>query len=316
MRYYLFTLVASVALAQSTAVNYQTDLNGRLVEGNRLQVGAKGDRTELSDSINGRKVPREVTETRVLSESPTGRVVETITRKFDPTGQPSTAVRTVSEEQTRGNATTIRATTYVSDVNGRFQEGERRTVESVKQGTTTSSEVTSQVTIARPGPSGSFDTIEKRTVVSVKDKDKLHEDETVYRPAQNSAFVPAEHEVRDSRTEGGVQSTTIQNYKPDYTGKMELMTQEVSKTTQKSDGSSITERNVYARTSDGVAVTGDNAQRVRAQEIVVRTKGPGDAVIEVTNLRQTSPGDTNRLGEPRKVSETVCVGKCDAALKP
>jgi hypothetical protein len=313
VRYCFFTLLlASLASAQSTAVNYRTDLNGRLVEGNRIDVGSKGERTELSDSINGRKVPREVTETRVLSESASGRVVETVTRKFDPTGQPSTAVRTVSEEQTHGNATTIRATTYVSDVNGRFQEGERRTIESVKQGSTTSSDVT----IARPGPSGTFDTVEKRKVVSVSDKDNLHEDATVYRPVQNAGFVAAEREVRDRRKDASVDSTTTQSFRPDYTGRMELMTQEVAKTTNQPDGSIVTEKNIYGRATDGVAVTGDNVQRVRAQEIIVRTKGPGDTVVEVTNLRQTSPGDPTRLGEPRKVSETVCTGKCTGALQP
>jgi hypothetical protein len=317
MRYCLFTLLliavaSELASAQSIASNYRPDLNGRLVEGSRLDVGPKGDKTELSDSMNGRKVPREVTETRVISEGPSGKVVETVTRKFDPTGQPGGVVKTVSEEQTHGNATTIRATTYVSDVNGRLQEGERRTVESVKQGTTTSSDVT----IARPGPTGSFDTVEKRKVVSVADKDSVHEDETVYRPAQNAGLVPAEREVRDTKKETGGASQTTQVYRPDYTGRMELMTQEVAKTTEKPDGTTVIEKNVYGRATDGVDVTADTAQRVRAQEIIVRTKGAGDAVVETTTLRQTTPGDPTRLGEPRKVSETVCTGKCTGPLQP
>ena len=313
MRYCLLTLLAtSFACAQSTASNYRPDLNGRLVEGSQLDVGPKGDKTERSDSMNGRKVPREVTETRVISESPTGRVIETVTHKFDPTGQPGPVVKTVTEEQTHGNSTTIRATTYFSDTNGRLQEGERRTVESVKQGATTSSDVT----IARPGPSGAFDTIEKRKVVSVADKDSVHEDETVYRPTQSAGLVPAEREVRDSRKQAGGASQTREVYRPDYTGRMELMTQEVAKTTERPDGTTVTEKNVYARSTDGVAVTGDTAQRVRAQEVIVRSKGAGDTVVETTTLRQTTPGDPTRLGEPRKVSETVCTGKCTGPLQP
>lgn len=317
MRYCLFTLLVTsfapaFTAAQSAAVTYRPDLNGRLVGGNEISADAKGGRRELSDSINGRTVPREVTETRVISESPTGRVVETITRKFDPTGQPSDAVRTVTEEQTQGDKTTIRATTYITDVNGRYQEGERRTVESVKQGTTTSSDVT----VARPGPSGAFDTVEKRKVVSVAADDKLHEEVTVFRPSQSAGLVPAERQIRDEKKSPDGSSVTTQTYRPDFTGRMELMVQEVAKVTEHPDGSSVTERNVYGRATDGVDVTGDTAQRIRAQEVVVRTKAAGDKVVEVTTLRQTTPGDPTRLGEPRKVNETVCTGKCDGPLKP
>jgi len=316
VRYCLFTLLVTftcaLASAQSASVVYRPDLNGRLVDGRQLDVGPKGDKTELSDSMNGNKVPREVTETHVISASPTGRVVETITRKFDPTGQPGNIVKTVTEEQTHGNSTTIRATTYVSDVNGQLQEGERRTVESVKQGTTTSSDVT----ISRPGPSGSFDTVEKRKVVSVADKDHVHEDETVYRPVQNAGFAVAEREVRETRKGSGGSSSTTQVYRPDYTGGMELMTQEVSKTTDKPDGTSVTEKNIYGRETDGVAVTSGDGQRIRAQEVIVRAKGAGGAVVETTSLRETTPGDPTRLGEPRKVSETVCTGKCTESPKP
>ncbi|MEQ1948048.1 MAG: hypothetical protein ABL995_12715 [Bryobacteraceae bacterium] len=307
MRYCLLTLVtASLAFAQATSTNYQPDLNGRLVEGNRAAVGPKGDRTELSDSMNGRKVPREVTETRILSEGPSGRVTETITRKFDPTGQPGLVTRTVTESQVKGNATTTRSTTYVSDVNGRMQEGERRTIESVKQGNTT----TSEVGIARPGPTGSFDTVEKRKVVSVADEKAVHEDETVYRPAQNTGFVAAEREIRDTKKDANGASTTKQSYTPGNTGQLELMAQEVIKTQEKPDGSSVTERNIYRRSTDGVAVSSDTGQRLRAQEILVRAKTAGDGVVETLSVREPSPGDPGRLGAARKVSETVCTGKC------
>ena len=205
MKYCLLTLAtASLAFAQANISSYQPDLNGRLVEGIRAAVSPNGDRTEVSDSMNGRKVPREVTEVRVLSEGPTGRVVETTTRKFDPTGQLGAVTRTVTDEQTVGNKTIIKATTYVSDVNGRLQEGERRVVEAVKQGNTTSSDVS----IARPTLNGAFETVEKRMVVSVADEKSVHEDETIYRPSQNTGFTPVEREVRDVKKDPGAVSTT------------------------------------------------------------------------------------------------------------
>lgn len=297
---------AALAFSQAASTNYQPDLNGRLVEGNRVAVGPKGDRTELSDSMNGRKVPREVTETRIISDGPSGRVTETITRKYDPTGQPGLVTRTVTESQVTGNTTTLRSTVYVSDVNGRMQEGERRIVESVKLGSTT----TTDVSIARPGPTGTFETVEKRKLTAVTDEKNIHEDETVFRPVQNTGFAAAEREVRDTKKDASGASTTKQSYTPGNTGRLELMAQEVIKTQEKPDGSSVTERNIYRRTTDGAAVSSDSGQRLRAQEILVRSKTGGDGIVETLSVRETSPGDPSRLGVARKVSETVCTGKC------
>ncbi len=169
MKYCVHSLLcASLALAQShgssTTGLIVPDLNGNRVEA-AVYTAKDGDRQELTQSVNGRKVPLQQSETHVLSDGPSGKTTETLTRKYDATGQLVSTERTVVEEKKLPNGAVIHATTYRSDLNGRMAEAERRTIESQTQGPTSST----NVTVSRPGISGSFDVAEKRSVISNAD---------------------------------------------------------------------------------------------------------------------------------------------------
>jgi hypothetical protein len=306
MKYCLYALVAAAAgLAQSNTASYITDINGRRVEVTSSTSPRDGEQTELSQSVNGRKVPLEQTETHILSKgNPT--VTETIVRKFDRTGQMISTERTVQEEQKRGSGSTIRATIYRSDTNGRLLEDERRVIETQTQGTST----TSDVVISRAGPTGSFDPVEKRKVVTTGDANTTHENQTVYRPSQSGQFFEAQREAKDTHKVGNKTLENAANYEVDYTGKMQLVRQTVSNTTKASDGSEVTEMNIYERASAGRPRDEQAGQKIDEQRIIERTKGPNGAVIETTTVRRPTLADQSHLGEPNKISETICTGKC------
>jgi hypothetical protein len=307
MKYCLYALVVAAAgLAQSNTAAYITDINGHRVEVTSAVTTRDGEHTELSQSVNGRQVPLEQTKTRTLSESPNQTVTETIVRKFDRTGQIISTERTVQDEQKHGDASTIHATIYRSDTNGALREDERRVIETQTQGPAT----TSDVVISRAGASGSFDPVEKRKVVTTGDTTTTHENETVYRPSQSGQFFEAQREVKDTQKAGNKTVENAATYQIDYTGKMQLVSQTQSTTTKASDGSEVTEMNVYERNSLGRPRDEQSGPKIDEQRIIERTKGPNGAVIETTTVRRPTLADPSHLGEPRQISETICTGKC------
>src|ERR1700675_236659 len=108
-------------LAQSTTSTYVNDINGRRVQS--ASVGSTdGTHTEITQSVNGRKVPLEQTEQHVVRQDASGSVIETTVLKFDSDGHLASTVKTVTEEQKRANGSSKQSTTYRSDINGRMSE--------------------------------------------------------------------------------------------------------------------------------------------------------------------------------------------------
>jgi len=287
------------------------DLNGNRVEA-AIYTAKDGDRQELTQSINGRQVPLEQSDTRVLNEGPGGRTTETLTRKYDATGQVISTERTVVEEKKTGSGSVIHATVYRSDLNGQMAESERRTIETQTQGTNS----TSNVTVSRAGINGTFDVAEKRNVVTNTDGKKVHETEVVQIPAANGQFIDTIREVREQNTVDGVATSTSARYVPDLTtGKMSLASQQVSTVKKAADGSLVTQVDHYAPAAYGIARAENATPQLREQEVIVRREKNG-VVTESTTVSRPTMQDPNRLGPAAPVSELVCKGKCDGPLKP
>ena len=315
MKYCFYSfLCAGLALAQSSGKSTTDllvpDLNGNRVEA-AVYTAKDGDRQELTQSINGRKVPLQQSETHVLSDGPNGRTTETLTRKYDATGQLVSTERTVVEEKKTPTSATIHATVYRSDLNGQMAESERRTIETQIQGPISST----NVTISRPGISGSFDVAEKRSVVSNADGKTVHETESVQIPAANGQLMEVAREVREMSTINGTTTSTEARYEPDFTGKMSLASQQVATMKKDADGSLVTQVDRYAPAAYGIARTENATQQLKEQEVIVRREANG-VVTETTSVSRPSLQDPNRLGPSTPVSELVCSGKCDGPLKP
>jgi hypothetical protein len=314
VKYCFYSLLcAGIALGQSgdksTTSLLLPDLNGNRVEA-AVYTAKDGDRKELTQSINGREVPLERSDTHVLSEGPNGRTTETLTRKYDATGQVISTERTVVEEKKTPGGSEIHSTVYRSDLNGQMAESERRTIETQIQGATS----TTNVTIARPGISGSFDVAEKRNLVKNTDGKTVHETEVVQIPAANGQLMEALRQVRDQTTVDGATTSTTVRYEPNFTGNLSLASQQVATTKKAADGSLVTEVNLYAPAAYGIAREENATAKLREQNVTVRREMNG-VVTETTMVSRPTLQDPSRLGPPASVSELACKGKCDGPLK-
>ena len=311
MKYCFHSLLyAGLAFAQSNITEFVPDLNGRSVAA-AAYTAKNGDRTELTQSINGRRVPLQSSETRILSDGPQGRIAETVVRKYDATGKLASTERIVIETQKRPNGAPVHATVFRTDVNGQMQEAERRTVETQADGPTAHT----AVTVSRPGLSGSFEVAEKRNVVSTADGKTLHETEVIERPVQAGQFAEVGREIRDQATVGGETKSTITNYEPDFTGKMSLIRQQVANIIKAPDGSMVTEVDLYAPSAYGIARDQSATPKLKEQDVIVRKEKNG-VVTETTTVSRPLLADPNRLGPTQTVSEFVCTGKCEGPLQP
>lgn len=305
MKYYVLLFTAAIAGAQSVSSTYTTDVNGRSVAGDSF-VTKDGKHTETTQSINGKKVPLEQSDERVISQSATGRVTEKIIRKFDPDGHLASTERVVTEEQTRPSGSVVNMTTFRSDVNGGMHQDERKVVETNKHGATTDT----NIVIDRPTVNG-FGTVEKRAVVSETSGDTTHSDEVVYRASQNGGFFPAVRKVTDTTASANktVEKTAL--YEPIAdAGTMQLTRQTVSTTTTRPDGSSVDEVNYYGPAVPGTSRDANAAPQLYEQDVIERKPGANGTVVESLSARRATVSNPNHLGPAVKVSETVCTGKC------
>ena len=96
------------------------------------------------------------------------------------------------------------------------------------------------------------------------------------------------------------------------TGQLKLARQSVSTTSKRSDGTEVTEVNLFARAVDGRLQDNESPQQIKEQQIIERRKRADGAVVEALSVRRPAMSDPKRLGELKQVSETVCRGKCSA----
>jgi hypothetical protein len=300
-------LAAVGAFAQSSNTTYTTDINGYRVA-TAPTTSSDHTQTQLSRSVNGRLVPLEQREEKVLRKDSTGSVTETIVRKYNPEGQLTGTERVLTEQQaTSGGGSSVRTTTYRSDVNGREQEAERRSVETRVAGNTTSTETS----VARPTLNGSFETIEKRSSVSVGPEANKTTTESVYRASPSGGLSVALRTVTQESKSNGQTVKNVADYEPGITGQLELHSQAVSTTTKTPDGNETTQVDLYAAAADGHVQETGAKQQIKEEQIITRKKGPDGSVTETLSVRRPSVSDATHLGSLQKISETVCQGKCE-----
>ncbi len=305
MKYYVFLLATTLASAQSVSSTSTTDLNGHTVVDGSV-VSNDGTHTETTKSVNGRTVPLEQSDEKVISESSTSRVTEKIVKKFDPEGNLVSTTRVLTEEQKRPSGSVVNTTTFRSDINGQMHQDEHKTVETNTHGATTDV----STVIEKPTLNGT-ETVEKRTEVSETSGNSTHSDETVYRVGQNGEFDPAVRKVTETTQSDGktVENTALYEPIANVSG-LQLSRQTVSTTTTHPDGSASVETSYFGPAVPGNVRDPNAAQQLYEQDIVERKPATGGKVTETLTARRASMSDPTQLGPPIKVSETVCTGKC------
>lgn len=314
MKLFIVAALASVFLlsAQESSVSTTTavDINGNRVSDGPSVIRSKSDgrseTTEVVQSINGRTIPIERVEQRVVSEDSSGRVVERLIRRYDQTGNPTSPVKEIIAEQKRPDgSSTKQVSTYRGDINGGMQLIEKSTTQTQVSGSTENAETVVQ----RPTVNGSLDTVEKQSTVKVKQPSGYTEDTTTYRSDGNGGFRPAVRETTEHSDQGQQSSDSMAEYELNPDGRLQLHSQKVTKTVTASDGSKDQVVDIFGQNVPGT--TDPGALKLQEQQLIQRKPGPNDTVTQTLSVRRPTVSDPHTLGPARQLSETVCRGKCD-----
>ncbi|MFN7932949.1 MAG: hypothetical protein U0R19_06450 [Bryobacteraceae bacterium] len=300
-----FAFLCLPAAAQQTAT-YSTDLNGRRMADATYSTSTSGGvttRTEMTQSVNGRMVPLESVEERVIREDANGRVVERITRKFDPNGRPGMAEKQqIQERKNADGSVSSTVDTFRSDLNGRFELMERVTTQASKSGNTTNA----NVQVERPTLNGTMDVVERKTRVATEDKNSAQSDTTTFRKDPSGRFVETFRVVTNAGDQNGQRVENTAQYESTQMGKLELTQQSVARVKKNTDGTETREVDVY-RNVPGRVVQSATPPLLERQ--VIEQRKSGDQLVETTVVMRPSINDPNRLGAPMKIGERVCTGK-------
>lgn len=310
-RFILCCTVSILALsAQDSSVRTTTSVD---VNGNRVIDGPQVDQTksrnaiettERMQSINGRMVPIERVDERILRDDANGRVTERLIHRFDATGNPTTPLKEVIEEQKRPDgSSTTQTTRYQNDINGSQQIVQKSITDTRKSG----SSETSSTELLRP-VDGSLQTVEKKETVRVKEGNGYREEDTTYRRDGNGGFGVAIRQTKEHKEQGGQASDNTAEYEIGPDGTLQLHNQSVATTVTRPDGSKDSVVNLFGRSAPGT-VDSDGKLKLFEQQIVEQKQRPGGSV-ETLSVRRPSVSDPNTLGPTQQISETTCKGKC------
>jgi hypothetical protein len=306
---------ASLAFSQDASVitHRSVDVNGhRVVEGPdvvQTKSPNSSTSTEIMQSVNGRSVPLERREERVLRDDASGRLVETLVRTYDQAGNPTQPVKQVLDEQKQPDgSSTTQIATYRADLNGKMQLIQKSVTEMRKSG----SSETSETVLQRPSVNGSLETVEKQSTVKSNQSGGNYQKETLtYQRDGNGNFALAVKQVIDHSQDGGVATENAARYEV-IDGRLQLHSQTVSKVVSRPDGSKESELNLFAPNTLGTVDTGGSQKlKLREQQISEKRPGPGGTVVETVTVRRPSLSDQTVLGPAKQISETICRGKCD-----
>lgn len=313
-RFICTVLLASAgAFAQtSTSASNSVDINGKRVYDGAETIQSKSGSTTVITrtlpSINGRQVPVERVEERVVRDDASGRVVERVIQKFDPQGNPTPPVKETVEEQKRPDgSSTTQTSTYRQDINGHMQLAEKSVTDLRKSGSTE----TTDTSIQRPTINGSVETVEKQSETKIKAATGggYQQESVTYRKDAGGSFYPAVRQTTEHIEQGGQSTDNTAQYEIGPSGQMELHSQSVANTVTSADGSKSTVLDVFEKKVPGTVNT-SGSLALQEQQIINRKKGPGDTVVETVDVRRPSIADPKVLGPARQISETVCKGNC------
>ncbi len=309
----LCTAFAVFALsAQDSSVRVTTSVD---VNGNRVPDGAQVDLTKTGNSVettervrsfNGRLVPLERVDERILRDDAAGRVTERVIHRFDANGNPTTPLKEIVEEQKRSDGATIQTTRYQNDINGAQQMIQKSITDVRKNG----SSETISTEVQRP-LNGSIQTVERKETVRVKDGTGYREEDTTYRPDGNGGLGVRVRETKEHTEQGGQSSDNTAEYETGPEGTLQLHSQTVATTITRPDGSKDSVVNLFGRSAPGT-VDSDGKLKLFEQQIIEQKQRAGNTLVETLSVRRPSVSDPNTLGPTQQISETTCKGKCTA----
>ena len=297
--------VAGLSFAQQTVVSSGTfDVNGRRVEGASSlvnQAPGSAERIETVRSVNGRNVPVESVEDKIVSDIGGVKIIERMVKLYDANGRPGPPDKVHIEERKNADGSVNTATSVMrADLNGNYALAERTVTAAKKSGDTTNS----NTVVERPTVNGLLEVVERKEVVRRETADGgMSQNSSVSRRDTNGRFGEAAKQVLEKTVSGGQTVENVATYEVRSTG-IQLIRQTVSK---QMTGSNQKEVDVFESGQPGRV--GDATPQLRERQIVEKTP-TANGMVERISVRRPLPSDPNRLGSAQKVEEIICTGQC------
>lgn len=285
VRVLVLLALATAALGQRSG-NSAFDLNGNRMEGaqtSRIETASGERRVVTVNSINGRPVPVESVEDRIVSKSESGQVVERTVIRYDADGNPGPPEKMrIEQAKHPGGGETVSTTLWRGDWNGNLALAERSVAEKRPDGS-------AETRIERPAENGSLEMVE-RVTLAVQDS---RAEATRYRRDANGGFYAAEREVTVTTKRDGEITADTTRYRPGSTAEFEPAERMVSRTIVRPDGSKVEETDVYSKLGADVSSEPRLARQIRQEQ----TSGPGGAAVTVTSVRPQPGADYQKVQE-------------------
>jgi hypothetical protein len=296
----LLVVCCAPAWAQAS---YSYDMNGRRVESGRLN-GATVT-VETAPSANGRRVPLERIEERVVEQDGSRSVVERTIRRFDQNGNPAQTEKVRIEERKSADGTASTETvTWRADINGRLELAERARAEARPS----AAGLRTETTIERPTLNGAFEPREKRSTTERKSDGRVQRETVTWRPDSNRRFGEVLRQVTERTERDGRTTENTAQYEVGPAGKMEIALQSVSRSVKNADGSERVEVDLFRNVVPGRPRAGEPG--LIEQQLVERRPGAGGTVVESVSVRRPLPDGSQPAGAYQKIAERVCAGEC------
>ena len=268
------SIVFLLLLGQQEVTHRTYDINGHAVSRTR-SASAGGASTTTVRNLNGREVPVESVEERVIADG----VVERTIRRYDPNGNPGPVERVRIETHKSADGTVeVRSTMQRGDINGNLAAVQRSTA--VTRGNETVE------TVERPAAGGGFEVAERR--------------ETTRKPTGETTVVQQVdmngRMYESGRTTAERSGTTENRAEYEATnGRMQLVRQTVTRTDR-----DRVEVDVYTPDVQG-------QPQLSRRQIVEKTRS-GTGLTSTVSVQLVD--GSGRLTAPRVVEQTTCRGEC------
>lgn len=291
---------------QSTAV----DINGNVVPYgpaiSQSQTPNGSQTLVTTQSVNGRTVPMEQVETRVLKNDPSEKVTERIVRRYDPQGNPLPPTRQVIEEHIKpdGSSTTD-STTYATDINGNTAVTEKSLTDTQK----TAAGETAETVVERPTVNG-LETVEKQSMSLTNQPNGYQSETTTYRRNGNGEFFAAVRQTTDHTVQGSETADNTAEYERNAEGDLQLHGQTVTHTVTQPDGLQNSVVDIYSRDVPGVVTGSESGLKLQERDTIDSAPGPGGSVVQSFSVQRPTVSSPGTLGPASQISETVCKGDC------
>lgn len=306
MKYCSLALLAVGLYAQqSSTTTYTYDVNGRAHNAVSLTQGAApgaAEKRQTTQNVNGRQVPIDDIEEKVISDDGKVRVVERLFKQYDANGRPGPPEKSRIETRKNSDGSTSVATlTYKADINGRLNVAER----SVAQITKTADATTTSTMVERPDLNGGLALYEKREELRRDGNNGAYsESTTTLRPDGNGRLSEIAKTSVEKKVEGGAMVENAARYE------LGALVKQTSARTVKTGAGEQTVLDVFVAEEAGkVRSARETAPKLRERQIIDKSV-TGSGSTETVSVQLPSPNDPGRLSNPKVVEQIVCTGKC------